>query len=101
MAVDFMSYMTIAGVALLFVILIVLLVVLSKLSAVVELIKKNDNADSIQQAPVYNKQTAVVPTVSAASALEKQKLVAAIAAAVAEDMGTDVSHLRIHSIRKI
>lgn len=31
----------------------------------------------------------------------KQLLVAAIAAAVAEDMGTDVNHIRIHAIRKL
>lgn len=32
---------------------------------------------------------------------DKQKLVAAIATAIAEEMGTDVDHLRIHSIRKL
>ena len=32
---------------------------------------------------------------------EKQKLVAAGAAAIAEDMGADVDHLKIHSIRKL
>lgn len=32
---------------------------------------------------------------------DKQKLVAAIATAIAEDMGTDVDHLKIHSIRKL
>ncbi len=32
---------------------------------------------------------------------DKQKLVAAVAAAIAEDMGTDVNHLKIHSIRKL
>lgn len=32
---------------------------------------------------------------------DKQKLVAAIATAIAEEMGTDVDHLKIHSIRKL
>ena len=31
----------------------------------------------------------------------KQQLVAAMAAAIAEDMGADVDHIKIHSIRKL
>ncbi|MFI3325723.1 MAG: OadG family protein [Clostridia bacterium] len=31
----------------------------------------------------------------------KQQLVAAIGVAIAEDLGTDISHIRIHSIKKI
>ena len=57
-------------------------------------------------AKIGEKQAATSPAASAAGASaptvsDKQKLVAAIAAAIAEDMGTDVSHLKIHSIRKL
>lgn len=31
----------------------------------------------------------------------KQQMVAAMAAAIAEDMGADVDHIKIHSIRKL
>lgn len=46
---------------------------------------------------------AAVPAapVSAAPQIDKQKLVAAVATAIAEDMGTDVDHLKIHSIRRL
>lgn len=49
---------------------------------------------------------AAAPSPAAAAApkaapADKGRLVAAIAAAIAEDMGTDVDHIRIHSIRKI
>lgn len=37
----------------------------------------------------------------AAPAANNQQIVAAIAVAIAEEMGTDVSHIRIHSIRRI
>ena len=37
----------------------------------------------------------------AAPAANKQQIVAAIAVAIAEEMGTDPSHIRIHSIKKV
>ena len=43
----------------------------------------------------------VAPAAAPAPAADKQKTVAAIAVAIAEHMGTDVSHIRIHSIRRI
>lgn len=38
---------------------------------------------------------------AAAPQPNKQQLVAAISAAIAEDMGSGVDHIRIHSIRKL
>lgn len=38
---------------------------------------------------------------AAAPQPNKQQLVAAISAAIAEDMGSSVDHIRIHSIRKL
>ena len=37
----------------------------------------------------------------AAAQPNKQQLVAAVSAAIAEDMGSGVEHIRIHSIRKL
>lgn len=37
----------------------------------------------------------------AAPAADRRRLVAAIAAAIAEEMGEDVEHIKIHSIRKL
>ncbi len=45
---------------------------------------------------------AAAPAPQAGSAQpNKQQLVAAIAAAIAEDMGSDVNHIKIHSIRRL
>ena len=60
-------------------------------------------------AAVTSKQKAVAPTpapaaaapVAAAPVGNKQQLVAVMAAAIAEDMGTDVGRIKIHSIRKL
>ena len=41
------------------------------------------------------------PQAVTAAQPNKQQLVAAIAAAVAEEMGADVNHIKIHSIRKL
>lgn len=55
---------------------------------------KSKEAPAPAQAPV------VVP--AAEQPIEnKQELIAAISAAVAEELGTDVSGIRIHSIKKI
>ena len=40
-------------------------------------------------------------TLPAVSAQNNQQIVAAIAVAIAEEMGTDVSHIRIHSIKRV
>lgn len=54
------------------------------------------------------KDSAPVPAPAAASAPQagsaqpnKQQLVAAIAVAIAEDMGSTVNHIKIHSIRRL
>lgn len=54
---------------------------------------------------VTGKQQASAPAAPAAPAAQpvgnKQQLVAVIAAAIAEEMGESVDHIRIHSIRKL
>lgn len=53
---------------------------------------------------ITDKKTAVAP-VAAVKPVEtipnRKEFVAAVAAAIAEDMGTDVSRIRIHSIKKL
>ena len=52
-------------------------------------------------APAVAPAPAAAPAPVAAPAANKQQIVAAIAVAIAEEMGTDPSHIRIHSIKKI
>lgn len=84
------------GLITVFVVLICLIVIIKIMGAVMAKVS-GKNAPQTASAPA---PAAPVPAGPAASA-DKQKLVAAIAAAVAEDMGTDVSHLKIHSIRRL
>ena len=54
--------------------------------------------------PETNRLAPVAPQAPAAAApviANRQEFVAAVAAAIAEDMGTDVSRIRIHSIKKL
>jgi sodium pump decarboxylase gamma subunit len=44
---------------------------------------------------------APVPTVSAAPETNREELVAAISAAIAEELGTDISGIRILSMKKV
>lgn len=84
------------GLITVFVVLICLIVIIKIMGAIMVKVS-GKNAPQTASAPA---PAAPVPAGPAASA-DKQKLVAAIAAAVAEDMGTDVSHLKIHSIRRL
>ena len=44
---------------------------------------------------------AVAPAVPAAAEPNRQELVAAISAAIAEELGTDITGIRIHSMKKL
>lgn len=59
--------------------------------------------DGIQSTitPVAAAPAAVAPAQSQVDSGKKPELIAAIAAAIAEDMGTDVSAIRIVSIKKV
>lgn len=52
-------------------------------------------------APAPQPQRPAPAPVPAPAASNKQQLVAAISAAIAEDMGSDVNHIRIHSIKRL
>ena len=78
------------GLITVFVVLICLIIIIKIMGAVMK--KFTGSA-----APV----PAAAPAAPAPAAANKQPLVAAIAAAIAEDMGADVGHIKIHSIRKL
>lgn len=58
----------------------------------------------INKATPAAKETAAVaeaaPVVQAASAGDRQQLIAVAASVIAEDMGVQISHLRIHSMKR-
>ena len=80
------------GLATVFVALIALIVICKVMGA---LVGNKKEAPAAQTAP------AAAPAAPAAPEVLPQQTVAAIAAAIAENMGTDVSKIRILSIKKI
>ena len=84
-------FVVVMGVGTVFVGLICI-IILCKIVAL--LCRDKKNAKVVENAPV---QTAV----ASAPIENRQEIIAAVAAACAEELGTDVSAIRIHSFRKI
>ena len=70
------------GLITVFVVLICLIVIIKILGLIMEKVAKKQPAPAV-------------------AAPNNQQIVAAIAVAIAEEMGTDVSHIRIHSIKRV
>ncbi|MCI5651857.1 MAG: OadG family protein [Ruminococcus bromii] len=83
------------GLITVFVVLICLIVIIKLLGMIVAKVTPAKAA-----APAVAAAPAAAPAPAAPSA-NKQQIVAAIAVAIAEEMGTDVSHIRIHSIKRV
>lgn len=87
------------GLITVFVVLICLIVLIKILGAIMVKVKGNE-APAPVKAPAPSAPAKAVPANAAASE-NRGELVAAISAAIAEEMGTDPAHLRIHSIRRV
>lgn len=89
----------ILGVGIVFFGLICIVLLCSIMSAVFKCFNKNKEDDADASAAL-----AAAPAVANAQAepiANKQEFIAAVSAAIAEDMGTDISAIRIKSIKKI
>ena len=84
------------GLTTVFVVLICLIIIIKVMGAIMA------GAVKAAPAPAPAAPAAAAPAAAAAAPQpNKQQLVAAISAAIAEDMGGSVDHIRIHSIRKL
>lgn len=84
------------GLITVFVVLICLIIIIKVMGAIMA------GAGKAAPAPAPTAPAAAAPAAAAAAPQpNKQQLVAAISAAIAEDMGGSVDHIRIHSIRKL
>ena len=84
------------GLITVFVVLICLIIIIKVMGAIMA------GAGKAAPAPAPAAPAAAAPAAAAAAPQpNKQPLVAAISAAIAEDMGGSVDHIRIHSIRKL
>ena len=82
------------GLITVFVVLICLIVIIKLMGLIMAKVAEKKAVPAAAAAPA-------VPAPGISQPGDKQKLVAAVAAAIAEDMGADVNHLKIHSIRKM
>ncbi len=80
------------GMGTVFVCLICLVIICYITGAIVKLLGKNEDAE---------KKASAVQTAPPAAIANKGEFVSAIAVAIAEDLGTDVTGIRIKSIKKI
>ena len=84
------------GLITVFVVLICLIIIIKVMGAIMA------GAGKAAPAPAPAAPAAAAPAAAAAAPQpNKQQLVAAISAAIAEDMGGSVDQIRIHSIRKL
>ncbi len=84
------------GLITVFVVLICLIIIIKVMGAIMA------GAGKAAPAPAPAAPAAAAPAAAAAAPQpNKQQLVAARSAAIAEDMGGSVDHIRIHSIRKL
>ncbi len=83
------------GLITVFVVLICLIIIIKIMGAIMAGVSKPAPAPAAAPA-------VAAPTVAhSAPQPNKQQLVAAVSAAIAEDMGGSVDHIKIHSIRKL
>jgi len=80
------------GIGTVFVCLVCLVIICYITGAIVKLLGKNEDAE---------KKASAVQTTQPAAIANKGEFVSAIAAAIAEDLGADVTGIRIKSIKKI
>ena len=81
------------GIGLTFVGLICIIIICSIMGAICQKLVKN--------APAAPAAAPAAPVAKKAEIANKGEFVAAVAAAIAEDLGTDVSGIRIHSIKQL
>ena len=87
------------GLITVFVGLICLIIIIKLMGTIIALLKQQSaSPEKAEAAPAAVPAATPAPSAPAAN---NQQIVAAIAVAIAEEMGTDVSHIRIHSIRRI
>ena len=83
------------GLITVFVVLICLIIIIKIMGAIMAGVSKP------APAPAAAPAVAASTVANSAPQPNKQQLVAAVSAAIAEDMGGSVDHIKIHSIRKL
>lgn len=91
------AFVVALGISVVFIGLICIIILCKIMSAVCSLTAKKENTESASNASA----PAVVAPVAAQPIQNRQEIIAAVSAALAEELGTDVSAIRILSFKKI
>lgn len=90
------AFVVILGLGTVFAGLIVIILLCSLMSFFVRLTENKDEQTDASVQPV-----AAAPVQNTTAIPDKPALIAAISAVVAEELGTDITNIRIHSIKRI
>lgn len=89
------AFVVVLGISVVFIGLIAIIILCKILSAVCALSDKKASSNAVATSPA-------VPAVQSAQPIaNRQEIIAAVSAAVAEELGTDISAIRILSFKKI
>lgn len=91
-----MLQVVLMGLITVFVVLVCIIFIIKLMSSIINSGRKNEASVPAQPAAA----PAAVPAPVPAASSDNGQLMAAVSVAIAESMGTDVSHLRIHSIKR-
>lgn len=80
------------GMGTVFVVLIAIIAICQIMGAIMKSVQKKKPADAPKAAPTASANAEIA---------NRGEFVAAVSAAIAEDLGTDISAIRIHSIKKL
>jgi sodium pump decarboxylase gamma subunit len=97
-----MATVVILGLVIIFIAFIILIVLIQILGKILALTNKKPTITPVPSTQPSSAQvSSPVPSTAQVQSQNKQQIVAAVSAAIAEDMGTNVSHIKIHSIKRI
>lgn len=84
-------FVTVMGIGTVFVGLVCIVIICAIMSAIVRAFSKKEEA----------KPEVITQPVKTATIPNKQEFIAAVSAVIAEEMGTDITGIRIHSVKQI
>lgn len=87
------AFVVLLGIGTVFAGLILIIILCKLMSLFVSFTENAQSSPAPVTSNVVSSQPATIP--------DKQPLIAAISAVVAEDLGTDISNIRIHSIKRV
>ncbi len=94
------AFVCIMGIATVFIGLVCLIFIIKIANAVCDILAKGEKSNNVQSAPAPKNQ-ANVQNRATAPITNKQEIIAGVCAVIAEELGTEVSNIRVTSFKKL